>query len=1227
MTKDKASSAGKHDIAIIGMALRTSLADNYLQFWQNLVTGRDCIRPMPDPRLEDTDNIYSHVFRLKPTPVDKRKEDTRKRYTEAGYLERIDTFDYRFFRMSPREASLMDPAQRLFLETAYETFDDAGYGGENISRYVTGVYVGYSDDVKINYFQLVAQADPASLGVAVTGNLSSIVAGRVSYFLDLKGPNIMVDTACSSALTALCLACRGIQSGDCQQALVGGVRLNLLPVALKSGIGIDSSDGRTKTFDDDSDGTGSGEGAAAILIKPLRLALKDRDHIYAVIKGSAMNQDGRSLGITAPNSDAQADVMLKAWNNAGVSPDSISFVETHGVGTRLGDPVEIGGLIKAFSQYTNRKQFCALGSVKTNIGHLFEAAGIFGVIKAALCLRYRLLPPILHFNRPHRDIPFMNSPFYINDELTPWENDSGPLRCGVTAFGFSGTNCHVVMQEPPLPPETKNRKTKNHALLLSARTPQALEMLIELYYHFLLLNPSISITDLCYTTATGRRHFEHRLAVRANDIPELRGILKRLLEAKDDITVPRIPHVSYGFVSPGMIPRPCAGGKLDFLLERSIQGDDVDWEQYYARFRPRRVSLPSYPFQRLRCWVSLPSDEETAPANPLEGKLFFDMEWVPAPLHSETTQRWEPNPTGSVLIILDQTNMGRQLAEAFRTESLRVFTATLNSEYGRTGDWDYKVNGSQEHFDRLFYDLGTEAPFMVIFMASLDRREPVDTLKQLELTQQAGVYQLFHLARMMLKHYSTDKTRLLVISSYAHAVTGREKEIKPENAPLFGLTYAIDRECENLSARCVDVDDLITPELLLAECKTLWPHRLAVYREGVRYTELFAPKDLEKLPHEPMPLRDEGVYLITGGTGGIGLEFAKYLAGQRRGLHIALLNRSPLPPEEQWDAFLEMGEDKRTCRKIEAIREIEALGAEVVYYQADCSSLPRMKEVFEDLKNRFGVIHGVVHSAGKEGEGLLARKEEEKFTSVLKPKISGAWIIDRLTRETPLDFLVLFSSVATFMMSPGQTDYTAANAYLDALSSQRNRLGLRTLAVNWVTWKETGMAVNFNANFDTIFKAIPTQQALAAFHDAFQRRMDRVLIGELNLYSRLITMLKNVPFLLDASMRPITDAPDAPLKPHGAEEPRKKTGRFKLTGRESGNYSKAELLVAKVWSEVLGFEELSIDDNFYTLGGDSILATQVVNRINNEHNLKISLIEIFNYETVKELAEYFDSLM
>lgn len=1206
------SGKNNEDIAVIGISLRTAHADNVGEFWKNMVNRKDCIHEIPDDRQEDADRYLPHIYRIK---IDKKSKNSKKRYLNAGYLKDIDKFDYRFFRLSPKEASLLDPAQRIFLETAYEVLEDAGYAGQSVRKYETGVYVGYSDDVKLNYFQIITQIEPESIAMAIAGNLSSIVPTRISYFMDLKGPGLLVDTACSSSLVAVHLACQAIRSGDCEQAIAGGVRLNLVPIAHTAKVGIESSDGRTRAFDDESDGTGTGEGSAAILLKPLSKALRDRDQIYAVIKGSAMNQDGHSAGITAPNADAQERVLTKAWANAGIHPETISFIEAHGTGTRVGDPTEIEAITNAFSRFTHRKQFCAIGSVKTNIGHLFEASGIFGFVKAALSLDRKLLPPLLHFNRPNRNIAFEDSPVYINDRMRKWETNGVPRRCGVTAFGFSGTNCHVILEEAPmLGAPIPIPGVSSHILTISAKSEEALKKLAGRYEEFLKREPDVRLEDICFTASVGRMHLENRLAIIGTDKEEM---LEKLRDFRENGDHPAEPAGNNG-------------GQLLFqMAQKYMKGEDIDWEAYYRDKEVKRVSLPLYPFQRHRCWLDVPEYDDTT-VQPLEGKLYFDMEWMEDELKPfSQTNTAQSQDTGITLVVNANENVDNplagQIAQRLKQEGHELVEVT----------WGKEFNGSEAHYEKLFLSINQRPVNRVIFFAiSIDNlndvnnvdKGPVTSLKALNQIQKRGTYQLFHLTKMVLKHYSTEKIDYVVISDYVNTVTGKEKVIKPENAPLMGLTYAIDRECENIATWFVDVDDSINLESLLAEIRTGKQYRCAAYRDGRRYSERFIPIDLEDKPASRVTIRDKGVYLVTGGTGGIGLEVGKYLSGKARDVRIALVNRTPLPDPALWDEILYEEEDKRTCRKINYIREMESRGASVHLYSADCSNRGQMKQVLDDLRQKYGAINGIIHGAGVEGEGLLVRKPEHKFTNVLNPKVAGTLILDRLTAKDNLDFMVLFSTVATFLMNPGQTDYTAANAYLDAYSEYRNRQGKYTAALCWVTWKETGMAVNFNANFDIIFKAISTAQAMEAFDHVLTKKAGRVLIGELNLNSKLINLLKNAQFRLSAPISAIIDKRDQPAKSQSGDEHRKRVRKVKLTGREDDKYSKFESMVAKVWGEVLGFDELRVDDNFYELGGDSILATQVVNRINNENNLKISLIEIFNYETIKELAQYVESL-
>ena len=371
--------AAEHDIAIIGISVKLPNANTADEFWENIRNGVDCRTDLSAERKEAIDRY----IRFKQFP------EGSIALVEGSYIDEIDKFDHTFFRLSPKEASLMDPHQRLFLQACWEAVEDAGCL-KDISGSHTGVFVGYSPNIRDMYSRLIYETNPSLLSSAMVGNTAAVTSGRVSYMLDLKGPSMVVDTACSSSLVAVDAACQSIRSGNCEMAIAGGIKIHTMPIHhthTRMGIGMESMDGITRAFDEESEGTGFGEGIGVVLLKPLERAKQDGDHIYAVIKGSASNQDGSSAGMTAPNPAAQEEVIRKAWSDAGIDPGTIGYVEAHGTGTPLGDPIEVNSLTRAFRAFTNKRNFCAIGSVKTNMGHLLEAAGIVGLIKTALALK------------------------------------------------------------------------------------------------------------------------------------------------------------------------------------------------------------------------------------------------------------------------------------------------------------------------------------------------------------------------------------------------------------------------------------------------------------------------------------------------------------------------------------------------------------------------------------------------------------------------------------------------------------------------------------------------------------------------------------------------------------------------------------------------------------------------------------------------------------------------
>lgn len=612
------------DVAIIGVSIRMPNARNLEQYWDNIRNRTESIREFPEERQQDCKQFIMNFTNLNEKDI---------KFSYGGFLDEVDQFDYSFFNLSPNEASLMDPNQRLFLEASWQAIEDAGYGGSKLAGSRTGVYLGYADWPV--YGQYITQKQPSMLSVASAGNTPSLIASRISYLLDLQGPAFLVDTACSSSLVAVHLACTALKNDDCDLAIAGGVKVCLMPVDGVFEMGIESSHKKTSAFDDSSDGTVWGEGTVALLLKPLERAVMDNDNIYAVIKGSAINQDGASVGITAPNAAAQEKVLVKAWEDAGIDPETISYIEAHGTGTKLGDPIEINGIQRAFRRFTAKKQFCAIGSVKTNIGHLDSTSGIAGLAKAIAALKYKELLPTLNFSRPNRKIAFESSPVYVNDRLRKWEKEDYPRRCGVSSFGFSGTNCHVVLEEAPA---IKSRKANAvdasyQALVLSAKSRGALEELVKVYLEYIRITEA-DLSDICFTASTGRGHYSYRLSVMALNKMELLEKLNSVSKADLDtinydgvgfgehhvVTVQRenkqkgelttearrgLSENAVGLVEQFVESNRSSAEKLKELCSLYVKGADINWGQLYEDEKRRRVEVPLYPFQRTRCWIDI----------------------------------------------------------------------------------------------------------------------------------------------------------------------------------------------------------------------------------------------------------------------------------------------------------------------------------------------------------------------------------------------------------------------------------------------------------------------------------------------------------------------------------------------------------------------------------------------------------------------------------------------
>jgi acyl transferase domain-containing protein len=513
---ERAESAPTAPIAVIGMACRfPGGADDPARFWRLLRDGVDAITTVPAERF-DIESVYD------PRPEAPGKLSTRY----GGFLRDVDRFDAALFGIAPREAQSMDPQQRLVLETTWQALEDAGQAPDRLAGSSTGVFVGICN---LDYYQLVMRQDPAALDAYVaTGASHSVAAGRVSYVLGLAGPSLAVDTSCSSSLTAVHLASRSLRAGESRMALAVGVNLVLTPDTgmLLSRARMMAPDGRCKAFDAAADGFVRGEGCGVVVLKRLDAALADGDRILAVVRGSAMNQDGRSNGLTAPSGPAQEAVIREALANAGLAPADVGYLEAHGTGTSLGDPIEARALGAVFGPGRPAGRALMIGSVKTNLGHLESAAGIAGLIKVVLALDHAEIPPHLHLTQPSPHIAWAQLPLIVPTERTVWEPLNGRRVAGVSSFGFGGTNVHVVVEGAPAPaPSVPGPERPRHLMPISARHEETLREAAAGLAEHLDAHPELSLPDVCFTASVGRAQLAHRVALSVSNVTEARAAL------------------------------------------------------------------------------------------------------------------------------------------------------------------------------------------------------------------------------------------------------------------------------------------------------------------------------------------------------------------------------------------------------------------------------------------------------------------------------------------------------------------------------------------------------------------------------------------------------------------------------------------------------------------------------------------------------------------------------
>jgi len=1007
--------ARMQDVAIVGMACRLPGGiDTPEAFWQCLQTGTSAVGELPPGRWQWPDEI---------DPANKHKGIDR-----GGFLDDVAAFDAPFFRISPVEAESMDPQQRILLELGWQAIEHAGYAPDSLAGSNTGVFIGASGS---DYARLLDQLGAPVDAHYGTGSSMAVLANRISYFYDFNGPSLLLDTACSSSLVAVHKAVQSIQAGESSQALVGGINLICHPansIAYYKA-GMLAKDGRCKTFDQQANGYVRSEGAVMLLLKPLASAVSDHDKIYAVIKGTACNHGGQASGLTVPNPEQQARLLQTAWLSAEINPLSLGYIEAHGTGTSLGDPIEVQGLKQAFAQTGMQpEKSCGLGSVKTNLGHLEAAAGITGLLKTVLCLQHRQLPASLHFQQLNEHIQLADSGLYVVDRLQPWTppTDGGPRIAAVSSFGSGGANAHAVLAEyPAIVDAAVDEAGGPLVFVLSAKTGAQLRVYAQKYIDWLSddSSSSVSLTDLVYTLQTARQAMEERLALVVTDRQDLLGKLAAFCSNRESHaqvfnskTVPaQFRELTEGEAGLAFIHSLIAQRDWDKIALLWLSGVEVDWSLLYGNRQPQRIAAPTYPFAKHAYWLSnagLPPASGIAVKSGLEAATAELRPTLLAPLWrpiiGSNNTGVLPNHDDGVLIIGGDLQQQQSIRSVYAAaQSIAIDPAVTIESLSH----QLQLLGNLDH---------------IIWIAP----EP-DSASGLVKQQNSGLLHVFKLVKALLaRSYGNRDLNWTMITCRTQAVFNQDAP-DPAHAGVHGLVGALAKEYPRWSIRALDMESHL--DWPVRELMSLPADRhgdVLACRNGQWFKRFLSP--VEKLPESTPAYRQRGVYAVIGGAGGIGEAWTRYVIQHYQAQVIWIGRRQP-------DAAIQA--------KLDALAE---LGPAPVYVAADAANPESLQAAYATIKQTWPVIHGVIHSAVGLFDHSLVEMDEQRFRDILSAKIDISVNLAQVFKNEALDFILYFSSVVALEKNGGLSGYAAGGAFEDAFALHLAKQ--RTCAVKVINW-------------------------------------------------------------------------------------------------------------------------------------------------------------------------------
>jgi acyl transferase domain-containing protein len=1517
------------EIAVVGMSGRFPGAENIHEFWDNLKNGKESITFFSDKELID-DGVDADLLK-------------NPNYVKAkGLITNPDYFDASFFEYTPSDVKVMDPQIKVFHECVWEALEDAGYDPYRYKGSI-GLFAGAPSNTMWEVINTMYSNlnDPVDSFNNYQYMQKDFLTTLISYKLNLKGPSVSIQTACSTSLVALHTACRELLMGGCNIVVAGGISISY---PYKRGYiyqedMIMSPDGHCRTFDVLSKGTVMGDGAGAVVLKKLSNALEDNDHIYAIIKGSRINNDGaRKVGYNAPSVDGQSQVIKSVYHMAGVDPGTIGYIEAHGTATALGDPIEVDALTKAFN--ISNKKNCAIGSVKTNIGHLDAAAGIAGFIKTVLAIKNKQIPPSLHFESANPKIDFEDSPFYVSQKLHDWPKKDGPIRAGISSFGIGGTNAHVILEESPeKQDETSNRKI--HLLLFSAKTPTALDKLSVNLANYLEKKPETNLADLSYTLQIGRSQFEYRKTLVCSNIIEvieqlkiqkppilsescqkrivfmfpgqgsqyvnmgrdlyeneeyfqnevnkcleitdnllpfkLKDILypengeesdykitdtivtqpvlfifeyslakllmkwginpdamighsigeyvaacisgvfsledalsiivfrgkimqempdgsmlsvmlseedvlpflnddvslavinssslcvlsgsneaitktqKQLKEAgypsellpvlnvfhsdsigsslekfskeikKIRLNKPQIPYISnltgkwitiqdaanpeywtshltgtvrfsdglsellayeksiFIEIGPGQNLSTFVKQHKDFkeqpafnlikhsqesLPNQSFQkfipdiinqtqeqindqvflfsqlgriwccGININWNELYKNEKRKRISLPTYPFERQNYSILVKPDEilKEISLNKFNFKRKEIDEWfyLPSWKRKKIIIHNKIKKDKNCLLFINDNQLSISFCKYLKNEFQNVILIKNGQTFTNLEENIYSINAENKNDYLLLFNELKEKEFIPDIIGHLwnilDYKSETICVQSFKERQTIGFYCLLYLSQAIAEYNYYHKIEIIILSNNLYEVNGGDI-IDPAKSTVLGPCLVIPQE--NMNIRCRSID-LKLPEIgsmeekdlikyLSEEFLTDFSDTFIAYRNNYRWIKYFEQihkndwaqwKDEEQ--KNTLNLKNNGVYLITGGLGKIGLTFTKCLI-ESVNAKVILITHSFFPPEEEWEEWLNTNEEENKISiRIRILKEIKLLSNNILIYKSDLSNIDEIEKIISEAEDKFGKLNGVIHAAGVTKSHFITEVDYSICEMHFMPKVYGLLNLTKVFNNKELDFCIMMSSLSSLLGGIGLVAYSASNIFMDFFINQYPKHNCKWISVNWNEWD----LFDGSTNKKTIRKDI--LNSLMGPSEGFEAFLRIISLSDVN---QIVVSTSS----LDERFKKWVKFEEVDKSKSSTSEQILLT-RPNLSTSYVSPQNELEGKLAAIWQEVLGIKQIGIDDNFFEIGGHSLNLIKIQNKIKEEIHIesakKISLMILFQHHTIKSLANF-----